>query len=193
MLRDIFDLTLSRSMLYVVLASLVLLSVFGLIFYAIRNKPKVIILGIAAGFIIVFPAAIINLCLKTILQLSEWQLKVIFGPIVEESLKLSSIAILAALDRHSILRSNIKLCGASVGLGFAFLENLSASVDFLNAFARFPSWSMHIFDAFLISYGVGFIQKSRLKRAALLLVSAFSAAVLSHSLYNLFWLSLGFA
>ena len=164
------------------------------IFYLFNRKKTIIpimLLGVAVGISGVFTLAIaierFGLAAAGI-QLAEGQRKALIAPMVEEGSKLLFIFLSLRLLKMSTSGNNA--LGASVGLGFAFVENSAVLANPLNVFFRgFSSWLMHIGTATLLAYGVWYaLQKHRFVRLPVF----FIIAMLVHSAFNLAVFLLGY-
>lgn len=176
--------------------SIGLLLLWILMLYGVKRKLAIILLGIAVGILGVFSLSgfvEFNWFTITRIPLTEWQSKAVVAPVVEELSKLFFIFLIARLERRAHILSNIKLFGASLGLGFAFIENFGVIAYPLNALLRgLIAWPLHIGTATLLAYGGGHLLKSVSKRNLALTLAALMAAMLIHSFFNQTVLIVGF-
>lgn len=179
-----------------ILVNVVLLLLWMLMFYGVKRRLAIILLGITVGIFGVFLLSVLvefNWFRITRIPLSEWQSKAVVGPVIEELSKLFFIVLIARLERSAHILSNIELFGASLGLGFAFIENFGVIAYPLNALIRgFIAWPMHIGTATLLAYGSGRLLKSHSKRNLALTLAALMTAMLIHSFFNQAVLIFGF-
>lgn len=177
-----------------IVINVALLVLWSLIFYFFDQKKTIILTGVGLGILGVFGLAGFGyFWLNTAeISLTEAQNKTIVAPIVEESSKLLFIFLVFRLSRMTVLsgkRSHM-VFGASLGLGFAFIENFGFVANFLNVLFRgFSSWLMHIATATLLAYSVGQFQKS--KRNVVLVLAFFGFALVIHGFFNYVVLLLG--
>jgi len=164
--------------------------------YGVKRGLAVILLGIPVGIFLVFSLSgfvEFNWFTVTHIPLTEWQSKAVVAPVVEELSKLFFIVLMAWRERHARILSNIELFGASVGLGFAFIENFGFIANPLNALLRgLIAWPMHIGTATLLAYSCGPLLKSQSKRNLALTLTALMTAMLIHSIFNQIVLIVGF-
>jgi len=175
-----------------ILANILLLLLWGILLYSIKDDLPLILLGLAIGICGVF--SLVGLVQFYLLRISgipitELHNKTIIGPIVEESAKLAFIFFAAWKNRKILI--GLFTFGVAVGLGFAFIENFGFVADLLNLMLRgISSWIMHMITTASLSYGV----KSRLalRKNIVWIVFSFLVAMFIHGAFNYFILSLGY-
>lgn len=178
-----------------VVINVALLVLWSSIFYFFDQKKTIILTGVSLGILGVFGLAGFGYFWlnTTDISLTEAQSKTIVAPILEESSKLLFIFLVFQFSRMTALsgRRSHMVFGASLGLGFAFIENFGFVANLLNVLFRgFSSWLMHIGTATLLAYGFCNIQKSK-RNLAWVLVFLMIAMVI-HGLFNLVVLFLGY-
>lgn len=145
-----------------IVINIALLVFWSLLFYFFNRKKAIIFSGASLGILGVFIlAGLIEFFWFDItsIKLTEQQSKTVVAPIVEEGSKLLFI-LLAFRFSQTHISLGTKVFGASLGLGFAFIENFGFIANFLNVLFRgFSSWPMHIGTSTLLSYGVGYVLK----------------------------------
>jgi len=146
-----------------VVINIVLLVFWSSLFYLLSKQKKAIVWGLVLGIWGVFIVAGMAYAFLDVIgiKLTEEHLKIVVAPIVEETSKLLFIALAFLFVRNRI-SSATKVFGASLGLGFAFMENFGHVTSPLNTLFRgYSSWVMHIGTATLLAYCVWVVGKSR--------------------------------
>jgi len=179
-----------------IIVSVSLLLFWILVVYLSKRRLYIILVGVGIGIAGVFSlagAVEYNWCQITGISLTEYQSKTVLAPVVEELSKFLFIFSVSWYAYHKRNPFATELFGASVGLGFAFIENFSVAADPLSAFFRgFLSWATHMVTALFLSYGVRRLLGSKSKRNAFCVIILLIAAMGIHSLFNHIVLSLGF-
>ena len=179
-----------------ILVGIFLLLLWILFLYFLKGRLTIILIGVGIGALGVFWLAGLiefNWSKITGISLTEEQSKTLIAPIVEEFAKLLFILFVLWYTRHKDISFDTMLFGASVGLGFAFIENFGVIENPLNVLLRGVfSWPMHILTATLLSYGIERFIKSKSKRNTFWTLALLLIAVGIHSAFNYTVLCLGF-
>jgi len=127
-----------------ILVNIVLLILWISLLYFFKRNLIIVLFGLLVGISVFVLSGLIQFYWHlTQIPVTEWQSKVIIALIVEESSKFLFI-LMAAWIKRTVL-SEVRIFGAAVGLGFAFIENFGFIANVLNLLSRgFTSWTMHI-------------------------------------------------
>jgi len=177
-----------------IIFSIVFLLIWVLIFFGLsrgisRQGLGVISLGLMTSVFVLLCALLLEVYWERItgIRLKEYQTKVILAPVVEETMKLLFISILAWKIRT--LSSKVLLFGAAVGLGFGLVETFLAVSNPVNVIFRdLFTVLMHIAASVSSSFGV---KKLFEKKSPICMIGFFLLAVAIHAGFNSTILSLG--
>lgn len=172
-----------------------LLVLWSLIFYFLVQKKAIILSGVILGIVVFMLAGGIEYFWGDLtgISLTEKQSKAVVAPVLEESFKLLFIFLVFRFSRRGALteRRTCTVFGASLGLGFAFIENFGYVANFLNVLSRaFSSWVIHMMTATILAYGVYYVRESK-RNLAWVLIFLMIAMVI-HGLFNFVVLLLGY-
>lgn len=161
----------------------------SMMLFVFKGRSRAILGFLLTGIFMCLFAGEINGFIRSHTELSIWFLTVNITPIVEEILKAFPIILIAFLlkpDRQLLLE-----CAIAVGVGFATLENICLLFDSAAALSAgmivargFGAGMMHGVSTLAVGYSMT-IASSTKKLSLTGTVSALSAAIIYHSIYNI--------